>query len=255
MKKERLRERQKLLVKLISKSSDLDVVFLMDCTGSMSYYINETKEKIEYVVNFVKEEYENTVRIAFVGYRDHSDGDKRIECIPFTGDISQFKECLQDIKACGGDDTTEDVLGGLEKVGELNWSSNIKVLIHIADAPQHGQRFHNLGKMADNYFDIEPRGLKAEEIVCKIKEKKIKYFFVKINGSTDKMIKEFNAIAGKKLIQNIDLKSPDLLSQMILRSITQTLDCSIGDEYTKSGASNPSTYSTYTGTTYTGNKI
>lgn len=66
------------------------------------------------------------MRIAFVGYRDHSDGDKRIECIPFTGDIAQFKECLQDIKACGGDDTTEDVLGGLEIVGELNWASNIR---------------------------------------------------------------------------------------------------------------------------------
>ena len=229
-KKKLYKEKQNYLVQLIANNSALDVAFLMDWTGSMYSYINETKEKIECVVNFIKKEYGNQVKVAFVGYRDHTDGDMRIECIQFTENISGFKDSLKNIQATGGKDIPEDVLGGLEMVGNLKWSSKIKVLIHIADAPQHGPRFHDLGKEADTYFDEEPRGLKAEDVIHKIKEKNIKYFFVKINETMDKMIKVFNDIAGKKFIEEVDLKSPDLLSKFILRSLTETLNASISNE-------------------------
>ena len=222
-------QRQRYLVQLIAKNSALDVAFLMDCTSSMRSYINEAKKNIEYVVNLIQEEYGNKVRIAFVGYRDHTDGDKRIECIQFTESISEFNKSIKDIKAIGGRDTPEDVLGGLEAVGDMNWSSKIKVLIHIADAPQHGSRFHDLGKVADDYFDEEPRGLKAEDVIHTIKEKKIKYFFVKINEHTDKMIKVFKEIAGSAFIEELDIKTPDLLGKLLLRSLTKTLNASITD--------------------------
>ena len=236
-KRKLYKEKQRYLVQLVADNSALDVAFLMDCTRSMCRYINETKEKIEYVVNIIKKEYQNQVKIAFVGYRDHTDGDRRIECIQFTENISEFKEFLKNIKASGGSDIPEDVLGGLEKVGDLKWSSKIKVLIHIADAPQHGARFHNMGRDADNYFDEEPRGLNAEDVIHKIKEKKIKYFFVKINSLTDKMVKAFNDIAGSKFIEEVDLKSQDILSNLILRSLTVTLNASISNELIMDGVS------------------
>ena len=224
------KQRQRYLVQIIAKNSDLDVAFLMDCTSSMSDYINEAKENIDYVVKLIKKEYKNKVRIAFVGYRDHTDGDTRIECCQFTENIPGFNEFLKDIKAHGGKDTPEDVLGGLETVGNLEWLSKIRVMIHIADAPQHGSRFHDLGKDADNYFDEEPRGLKAEDVINEIKEKNIKYFFVKINKITDKMIKVFKDIAGARFIEEINLKSPDLLSKLLLKSLTKSLSASISNE-------------------------
>ena len=226
-KKNDFKQKQQVLAELIKELSNLDVAFLMDCTGSMGFYINETKQKIEHVVNFIKKEFETNVKIAFVGYRDHTDGDKRIECLEFTDSVPKFKEFLEDIDATGGEDAPEDVLGGLEIVGKLNWSSRIKVLFHIADAPHHGPRFHDMGRDADNYFDEEPRGLTAEDIICRIKEKKIKYFFVKINESTNKMVNVFNDIAGKELVQYIDMESPDLLIEIIVRSITVTMENSI----------------------------
>ena len=36
--------------------------------------------------------FQNRVRIAFVGYRDHSDGAMRIETLSFTESVPEFKE-------------------------------------------------------------------------------------------------------------------------------------------------------------------
>ena len=222
-------KKQETLAKLIIDNSSLDVAFMVDCTGSMSKYINQTKENIEFIVNSIKEEFENKVKIAFVGYRDHGDGDNRIECLSFTEDVGEFKEFVEGIKATGGRDRTEDVLGGLEAVTNLTWTCKNKVLIHVADAPQHGSRFHDLGKKADRYYDKEPRGLKVEILLDKIKLLNVKYFFAKINSSTDKMVNEFNRTAGYNLVKNINLKSPDLIAHLVLKSITQTLGDSISD--------------------------
>jgi hypothetical protein len=37
----------------------------------------------------------------------------------------------------------EDIVGGLNKVLELNWTSNTRLVVHIADAPCHGKKYHN----------------------------------------------------------------------------------------------------------------
>ena len=222
-------KKQETLAKLIIDNSSLDVAFMVDCTGSMSKYLDQTKENIEFIVNSIKEEFENKVKIAFVGYRDHGDGDSRIECLSFTEDVGEFKEFVAGIKATGGGDRAEDVLGGLEAVTNLTWTCKNKVLIHVGDAPQHGPRFHDLGKKADRYYDKEPRGLKVENLLDKIKLLNVKYFFAKINSSTDKMVNEFNCAAGYTLVKNINLKSPDLIAHLVLKSITQTLDESISD--------------------------
>ena len=73
------RERQQLLQKLIVDNSTLDVAFLVDCTKSMDPYINQTKADVEHVVNEIKRVFENDVKVAFVGYRDHKDGPKKLK--------------------------------------------------------------------------------------------------------------------------------------------------------------------------------
>lgn len=48
------------------------------------------------------------------------------------------------IKAQGGKDDTEDVLGGVDKALSLNWNQEFssKVIFHICDAPCHGEMFY-----------------------------------------------------------------------------------------------------------------
>ena len=222
-------KKQETLAKLIIQNSSLDLAFLVDCTGSMFHYISQTKQDIDYIVDLIKEEFENKVKLGFVGYRDHQDGFYRIQNLDFSEDIGVFKEFVGSIEATGGDDGPEDVLGGLEAAINLKWSSKNKVLIHVGDAPQHGPRFHDFGPTADKFFYKEPRGLKVENLLDNIKCLNIKYYFAKINGSTDKMVKEFNKVAGYDLVRDIHLKTPDLIAQLVLTSVTQTIDESISN--------------------------
>ena len=225
---EAFRKKQDVLRKMMKDNSNLDIAFLVDCTGSMGSYIAETKKDIEHIVTSIKETFENKVQVAFVGYRDHSDGHKRIECLQFTEDIAAFRAFVGGITADGGDDTPEDVLGGIEAAVNLGWSSKNKVLFHVGDAPQHGPRFHNLDRSADHYYDHEPRGLQIEELLSTIKQLKINYFFAKINESTDKMIQEFKNTGGHEIVQYADLKTPDLMSLLVVDSVTKTIDASVG---------------------------
>ena len=222
------RKKQELLSKMLRESSSLDIAFLVDCTGSMRPYIVETKKDIDGIVSSIKENFENKVQVAFVAYRDHDDGEKRIECLQFTEDIAYFQRFVSCINANGGGDAPEDVLGGIEAAVNLNWSSKNRILFHVGDAPHHGQRFHNLSPEADKYYKSEPRVIHIEDLLNKIKQMKINYFFGKINETTDKMINEFKAVGGHAIIQYTDLKSPDLMSLLVVDSVTKTLDTTIG---------------------------
>ena len=220
------RERQQLLQELIVDNSTLDVAFLVDCTKSMDPYINQTKADVEHVVNEIKRVFENDVKVAFVGYRDHKDGPKRIESLEFTDDVNKFKDFVSHISASGGKDTPEDVLGGLEAAVNLGWSSKNRILFHVADAPQHGERFHDLGKYCDDYFYVDPRGIQIENLIEDIKTLKLKYLFTKINRSTDKMIEEFNNVAGCNIVEYVNMKSPNLIGEYVVKAATEEIHSS-----------------------------
>ena len=219
VKAENFRRRQELLQQIIIDNSNIDVAFLVDCTHSMSPYIDNVKLGIEHVVENITNKFESKIKVAFVGYRDYRDGRKKIQCFQFTDSIANFKKNVSKISASGGDDFTEDVLGGLEAaIRKLRWASKNKVLFHIADAPHHGGRFHNLGKEADHYFDKQPPGLSIEYLMKEIKRLNILYLFTKINNTTDKMIKEFNRVAGRNIVKYLDLKSPNLIGELLLNA-------------------------------------
>lgn len=68
----------------------------------------------------------------------------------------------------------------------------------------------------DNHYKIEPRGLKADDVLRDLKNTKLKYYFGKINSTTDKMIKEFKKIAGPNIIQVADMRNFNLLGIYVI---------------------------------------
>jgi len=57
-----------------------------------------------------------------------------------TDDVKVFKEKIAKVKASGGSDAPEDIRGGLKKVFDIHFKSNVKIITHIADAPCHGKK-------------------------------------------------------------------------------------------------------------------
>lgn len=57
----------------------VDILIVLDLTGSMSPQIKMAKETISKVIDFVKERFpKSTIRFGFVGFRDFCDKEKRI---------------------------------------------------------------------------------------------------------------------------------------------------------------------------------
>ena len=119
----------------------LEMVFVLDTTGSMAGLINGAKEKIWGIVNEVMREPHSSVRIGLVAYRDR--GDKYLtQVLPLTEDLDQVYTILMDYQADGGGDGPEDVRTALsEGVHKINWSTPAadlsQVLFLVGDAPPH----------------------------------------------------------------------------------------------------------------------
>jgi uncharacterized protein YegL len=124
-----------------------DICFCIDCTGSMSRWLDETKNQMKLNIKEIKKQisekypsFKLQLRFAIVGFRDISDA-KQFEIQDFTDDEKLVITFLNQLTAYGGDDLPEDVLGALNQCLELeNWSkSNARFIILITDAPGHGR--------------------------------------------------------------------------------------------------------------------
>jgi len=99
----------------IENSKNVDFCYVLDCTGSMYKHIIAAKDCIIQVVNYIERmNLSIKIQISFCGYRDHCDGDDRIQIFDFTDSYEKFKSYIsKEVPAKGGGDGPEDVLGGL----------------------------------------------------------------------------------------------------------------------------------------------
>jgi len=82
---------------------------LLDCTGSMSSWIERSKNTLkEIILNVKKENQALTVRVCFIGYRDIGESN-RFDVFKFSQDLDAAVKFIAKMRADGGGDTPEDV--------------------------------------------------------------------------------------------------------------------------------------------------
>jgi len=120
----------------------IEVVFLLDSTGSMGDEILSVKSHIQNIVeDTMSGNPRPNVRIGIVTYRDHSPEDETYiyKMFDLTTDICQVMDDLRDINAMGGGDGPEAVADGLHvAVHDMDSGDAMKVIFLIGDAPPHG---------------------------------------------------------------------------------------------------------------------
>jgi len=216
--------------KLPEYIANLDVCFMMDCTGSMQPYIDRARNKVKEIIEEVKQQYpESEVKVGIVGYRDIGDYNQ-FEILPFTNDIPSAKTFLDKISASGGNDCPEDVNGGFQNVlYKMQWEGQARMIVHIADAPCHGKTFHDT-------HDYHPNGHKddiAWEVIFKhMVDNHMDYLFMKILPQTDKMFEKFKQIAEEQgaskngvlfkqeAISNIDPTTTGMATKSLFAPVT-----------------------------------
>lgn len=143
-------------------AKQLDLCLLLDCTSSMSSWIERSKDTLKQIIDHVKEQNRGlTVRVCFVGYRDIRDT-PRFTILPFTENINEVKSFIAKTNAQGGADMPEDVQGGFNKALQQDWGlHSAKQVFMICDAPGHGKDLTgNKGSFADDFPNGSPDGFK-----------------------------------------------------------------------------------------------
>jgi len=119
----------------------IEVVFVLDATGSMSSLIEGAKRKIWSIANqIIIGDPMPDVKIGLVAYRDRGD-EYIVKSFNLSEDIDEVYSNLIGITAGGGGDFPEDVNKALEyAVDSMNWSEDdnvLRLVFLVGDAPPH----------------------------------------------------------------------------------------------------------------------
>lgn len=119
----------------------IDVVFVLDTTGSMSGLIEGAKKKIWSIANSMLEADKTpTVRFGLIGYRDRGEAyvTRRYD---LTEDMDSIYDKLLAFKAKGGGDMPESVNQALyESITKMSWDMGdnvLRMVFLVGDAPPH----------------------------------------------------------------------------------------------------------------------
>jgi VWFA-related protein len=116
----------------LGQQRPVDIVFVLDTTGSMSWSIEGVKETC---VNFAQTlaRRERDYRLALVTF-----GDDVRESHPFTDNVAQFQAWMEPQRADGGGADPENPLGALQHAAAFSFRSGAQhLIILITDAPAH----------------------------------------------------------------------------------------------------------------------
>jgi hypothetical protein len=84
------------------------------------------------------------------------------------------------------------VAGGLQLALDAQWAADTRIVIFVADAPCHGEKYHTYGRAGDNYPDGDPSGHVPEDQVKEMAKRGYDFYFIKCTAETDKMITIFS---------------------------------------------------------------
>ena len=200
----------------------LDIVFVMDTTGSMGEEINRLKNTIQIIhMNLSALSVAADIRFGMVLYKDEGDDYTAMQ-IPLTSDLEIFQEALDQVEAYGGGDTPEDLEAALsELVNEMEWNPDaVKLSYVITDAPPH--------------LDYE-RNYTTSDALRDAREKGIKIFTIGTGG--------------------LDLQGEYNLRQIAQYTSARYIFLTYGSETGESGGGAPGSVSHHTGSNWSADKL
>lgn len=199
----------------ISKS--LDLVFVMDCTGSMGSYIDSAKQSIQDIVRKIILHEKNNVRFGLIAYRDHPPQDSTYvtKIFDFTDSLDTMQINLNGLSAQGGGDGPEALTAGLHAAYNLPWREKAaKIVIVITDAPPHG-----IGESGDGFPNGDPDGHDPLQIARNMAQREIVIYAVGCEPALSNYVNArafMVALAEITQGQAINLANSSLLGQVIL---------------------------------------
>ncbi|MUT67128.1 vWA domain-containing protein [Paenibacillus sp. NEAU-GSW1] len=213
------------------KPSDrLDVMFVVDTTGSMQDELDFLEAELKDVIGRVADEHANQldIRMSANFYRDKHD-DYVVKPNPFTGDIDEVIQQMASQKAKGGGDFPEAVEEALQDaIMEHKWSeeARARLLFLVLDAPPHHE-----GEIIDQLHDLieeaASQGIRIIPVVSSgidIQTEYLMRFMSVATGGTYLFLTDDSGIGGDHLEPAAGEYEVKLLNDLLVETINQYVD-------------------------------
>ena len=175
--------------------TSLDLLFIVDITGSMDPYLKQVKNELINIINGIVNNCPGIdINLGFIGYEDFYEMHYDID---FTKDHEYIKNYIKRIYPEGGGSyyPDEDVALALELALKKNWKSKAKLAVFIADAPGHGEKYGG-----HNTSSSDPERREIDEMITEMAEESISLFCLRITNKTDIKYLKIYIIKKNKII-------------------------------------------------------
>jgi hypothetical protein len=119
----------------------IDLLFIVDVTGSMGNFIREAQNKLKGILNDLTNKYELDLKVGLSAYRDHPTQDSSFVTATFKLDtVDETIKAIDKLYPSGGGDTPEAVLCGIiDGINDMAWRDDSRrIAFLVGDAPAHG---------------------------------------------------------------------------------------------------------------------
>ena len=150
----------------------IELMFVVDVTGSMGDELNYLKNEIADVVNRVATSNGAAkINLALLFYRDHGDNEVfkyfDFEDVTNAAGLEKQQQALNEQFADGGGDWPEAVDEALELAVNKQWSTGVstKIIFHVLDAPPHSGS-SNQTKYREAVIKAAEKGIRLCPVLC-----------------------------------------------------------------------------------------
>ena len=224
-------EKRELTLELEASAEKLNVIelmFVVDVTGSMGDELSFLKAELGDIINKIAANDEQTqIKLAFLFYRDNGDSVpfKFCDFLEIT-DASGLDKALATLKsqsASGGGDYEEAVDEALEMAVNAQWSTGAttKLIFHVLDAPAHsGSKYETRFNQA--VVKAAEQGIRISPILCSGAAEITEYTMRQAaiyTGGTFIFVTDDSGIGGEHHDPGLPNATVELLNSMLVRLI------------------------------------
>ncbi len=208
----------------ISSPSNVDIMLIVDATGSMSDEINYLKNELLDVLNRADNQISGEMRFASIFYRDFGD-DYVTKASPFTTTKATIVNFVSAQSAGGGGDFPEAVEEALKTAMQQSWSTNAKakIIFLIADAPSH-ETPQILATLKDQIKDAASRGIMIIPVTASGIDKSTEFlyrFMAQATNSTYTFLTNNSGIGNNHITPTVGNYQVEFLNNLMVRLITK----------------------------------
>ena len=211
-------------------SKVIDIMFMIDATGSMGDEMEYISEELNDLISRVKRAQQQmpTVRVSNNVYRDKGD-DYVVRSFPFTENMSVALSQLNEQSAGGGGDYEEAVEEGFEDaIKNHEWSSSAaaRLMFFVLDAPPH-LNDENIKKIQEVTKIAAAKGIRVIPVASSGVDKNTEFlmrFLSVSSGGTYIFLTDHSGIGNSHLEPTIGKYDVEYLNDLLVKVINSYLE-------------------------------